>query len=106
MEFVIKNVQKSINDLMRTIGYMPAYFQKEGEVSIVRQIGRNDYPRFHVYIKKIASATPRNDGNGKTLLFNLHLDQKKPSYEGARDHSGDYDGPVVEGEVERIQNLL
>ena len=53
MEFEVKNVQKSINDLMRTIGYQPAYFQKEGEVSIVRLLGRNDYPRFHLYIKEI-----------------------------------------------------
>jgi hypothetical protein len=35
MQFEIKNINKSINDLMRTIGYQPAYFQKEGEVSIM-----------------------------------------------------------------------
>ncbi len=99
MEFVIKNINKSINDLMRTIGYMPAYFQKEGEVSIVRQIGRNDYPRFHCYIK-----TNLND---KTILnFNLHLDQKKPSYEGSTGHSGEYDGDIIESEAERIKQML
>ncbi len=77
---------------MRAIGYKPAFFQKEEEVSIVRQIGRNDYPRFHLYIKG--------------SVFNLHIDQKKPSYEGQTGHSGDYDGPVVEVEAERIQQLL
>jgi len=81
---------------MRTLGYQPAYFQKEGEFSIVRHVGRNDYPRFHVYIKEVT------DG----FAFNIHLDQKKPSYEGSTGHSGDYDGPVVEGEVTRIQQLL
>ncbi|OGZ68449.1 MAG: hypothetical protein A3D44_00710 [Candidatus Staskawiczbacteria bacterium RIFCSPHIGHO2_02_FULL_42_22] len=112
MEFAIKNLQKSINDLMRTIGYQPAYFQKDGEVSIVRQLTRNDYPRFHLYIKEIASSAtpagvaPRNDGGGKTLNFSLHLDQKKPSYEGSRGHSGEYDGDVVEGEAERIKRLV
>lgn len=92
MQFEIKNVNKSTTDLMRTIGYMPAYFQKAGEISIVRQVARQDYPRFHLYIK----------GD----VFNLHLDQKKPSYEGATGHSGDYDGPVVEQEAERIKQLL
>ena len=53
---------------------------------------------------------------GKNYSFNLHLDQKKPSYFGHRSlgegrlkghaHSGDYDGPVVEGEAERIKDLL
>ena len=97
MEFVIKT-SRSINDIMRTIGYQPAYFQNEGEVSIVRQVGRNDYPRFHLYIKEIARAGE--------FIFNLHLDQKKPSYEGSKGHSGDYDGSVVEGEAERIKSLL
>ncbi len=95
MQFEIKNLQKSINDIMRQIGYMPAYFQKEGEFSIIRKITRNDYPRFHLYIKE-----------SKSYVFNLHLDQKKPSYEGAKGHSGDYDGDVVEGEAERIKQLL
>jgi hypothetical protein len=65
----------------------------------VRQIGRNDYPRFHVYIKA-------NLSDKSVLIFNLHLDQKKPSYEGAKGHSGDYDGDVVEAEAQRIQSIL
>ncbi len=96
MEFIIKNIQKSTSDLMRSIGYQPAYFQKPGEVSIVRQLTRNDYPRFHLYIKQ----------KGVDMNFSLHLDQKKASYEGSTGHSGDYDGDVVEGEVERIKSLL
>lgn len=96
MEFVIKKLSKGTNDIMRQIGYIPAYFQKQGEVSIVRKVGRNDYPRFHVYITQ----------RGADMNFSLHLDQKKPSYEGQTGHSGDYDGPVVEGEIERIKSLL
>ncbi|MBX4201167.1 hypothetical protein KW786_03530 [Candidatus Parcubacteria bacterium] len=49
---------------------------------------------------------PRRGQNGQDFKFSLHLDQKKPSYEGSAGHSGDYDGDVVEGEVERIKNLL
>src|SRR3989344_5662835 len=96
MEFQIKNINKSINDIMRQIGYMPAYFQKDGEFSIIRKIARTDYPRFHLYIKQ----------SGQDFSFNLHLDQKKPSYEGQTGHSGDYDGEVVEAEGQRLQQLL
>ena len=84
---------------MRTIGYQPAYFQKPGETSIVRLVGRTDYPRFHLYIKPVSGATG-------AYSFNLHLDQKKVSYEGQTGHSGDYDGEVVEAEAERIKNSL
>lgn len=103
MEFTIKDIQESINSLMRKIGYQPAYFQKEGEFSIVRQVGRNDYPRFHLYIRK-SFGTAQDKLN--TYMFNLHLDQKKPSYRGSREHSGEYGGGLVEGEAERIKELL
>lgn len=96
MEFTIKNLDKSVNDIMRQIGYQPAYFQNEGEISLVKPLAGNPYPRFHVYIKQ----------NGQDFHFNLHLDQKKASYEGSTGHSGDYDGPVVEGEAQRIQGIL
>ena len=96
MEFIIKNLQSNINLIMRQIGYMPAYFQNEGEFSVIRKIGRNDYPRFHLYITQ----------NGQDFIFKLHLDQKKPSYEGTKGHSGEYDGDVVGGEAERIKQML
>ena len=125
MEFTIKNIKKSMNDLMRTIGYQPAYFQNEGEFSIVRPVGRNDYPRFHLYIKEkieeTADVRPPAGGrtSAKTYIFSLHLDQKKTSYparnasrhsdaggEGWHAHSGEYDGEVVENEAERIKGVL
>ncbi len=96
MKFEISNINKNINNIMRIIGYQPAYFQNEGEVSIVRQLGRNDYPRFHLYIKQ----------DKDEFIFKLHLDQKKPSYKGAKGHSGEYDGDVVEGEAGRIKGFL
>ncbi len=114
MEFTITNIKKSVNDMIRTIGYKPAYFsgyarsrvagQNEKEISIVRQVSGNDYPRFHLYIKKVDSTIDQS--MGLSYLFKLHLDQKKPSYKGAKGHSGEYDGSVVEGEASRIKNLL
>lgn len=110
MQFQIKNINKSINDIMRQIGYQPAYFQNEREFSIVRQLGRNDYPRLHLYIKEInnPSSPVGSSGQmkGKNIIFSLHLDQKKPSYQGSTGHSGEYGGDLVEGEARRIQNVL
>lgn len=106
MEFQIKNINKSINDIMRLIGYQPAYFQKDGEFSIVRQMTRNDYPRFHLYIKPSSAKASEGLVKANDYIFNLHLDQKKPSYEGSTGHSGEYGGQVVEGEAERIKSLL
>ena len=115
MQFEIKNVTRSLQDLMRAIGYKPAFFQKPGEFSIVRQIGRNGYPRFHLYIKPSGGPGSDNrlgfEGSGSanqsaSFNFNLHLDQKKPSYEGQTGHSGDYDGAVIKAEAERIKQLL
>ena len=96
MQFTIKNLNRSINDIMRAIGYKPAYFQNDGQVSIVRQLGGNDYPRFHLYIKE----------GKEELIFDLHLDQRKPSYEGSHGHNGEYEGEIIQSEAERIDNLL
>lgn len=117
MQFEIKNINKSINDIMRTIGYQPAYFQEPGEFSIIRKLSREEYPRFHLYIKgsfgtaqafgseaQAFGTEPQDKLN--TYVFNLHLDQKKPSYGGSHAHSGEYDGEIINEEVERIKSLL
>lgn len=96
MEFVIRDKEESVSSLMRRLGYRPAFFQKAGEGSIVRPLGGKDYPRFHLYIKQ----------HNADILFNLHLDQKKPSYEGSTAHSGDYGGQAVREEMNRILGLL
>ncbi len=65
---------------------------REGQVSFVRRLGGYDYPRFHAYLE------------GEYI--NLHLDQKKPSYQGAVAHSGEYDGDLVLEEAERIKQVM
>lgn len=95
MKFSVKNQKENIYNLMREIGY---HFQKEdkekGEFVFARP--SRGYPRFHIYLKK----------ENESLIFNLHLDQKKPIYEGAPAHSGEYEGEVVENEAERIKQIL
>ena len=43
---------------------------------------------------------------GENLIFNLHLDQKRPIYKGAPAHAGEYDGEIVSKEAERIKEIL
>jgi len=64
--------------------------------SYVRRLSRSSYPRFHLYVKE------RENG----LEFNLHLDEKRPSYEGQTAHSGQYDSELVHQEMERIKGVL
>jgi hypothetical protein len=40
------------------------------------------------------------------IVFNLHLDQKKASYEGAPRHNAEYEGEAVENEIERLKGFL
>jgi len=97
MKFIIKNTSgENPTSLLRRVGY---YFQREenSELSFIRPLERNGYPRFHLYIKT-------NENN--ELIFNLHLDQKRPVYRGASAHAGEYDGKTVESETERIKQIL
>jgi len=91
MKFAIKNTGENAINLMRKIGYL---FQKKNQ--FVKSLGRNDYPRFHLYIEE----------NNDELIFNLHLDQKKPIYKGGPAHAGEYQGKVVEAEAKRIKQIL
>ncbi len=77
-------------DFFGKLGYRPA--PMPGDESYVRRLGRDFYPRFHVYV---------NVDN-----LNLHLDQKKASYEGSHAHAGEYDSGLVEDEGRRINNAL
>jgi hypothetical protein len=91
----IKFKKEQVSDpekFIRRCGYAKIIDRRMGKISYVKRIRRNFYPRFHVYIKE------SND----LIVFDLHLDQKRPIYEGVTAHSGEYDGEVVEKEGERI----
>ena len=97
MEFTIKNANETLANMARRIGYIPTR-QEDGEHSLVRKIEGEDYPRFHIYIEE--------DKDHNEFVFNLHLDQKLPSYTGTNAHSGEYKGEVIETEAERIKRVL
>jgi len=77
-------------NFMRFLGYHP----DRGAASFSRRLGRNVYPRLHIYLTELSD---------NKLEISLHLDQKKPSYPGQRAHSADYDGDILQQEKERIK---
>lgn len=62
----------------------------------MKSLAGRDYPRFHMYLKK----------EGKAVTANIHLDQKKPSYEGSSAHGGDYDSEIIADEARRISTKI
>lgn len=83
--------------LIKRAGYAEHHDRQSGETSYTHRLGPEFYPRFHVYIEE------RPDG----ASFNLHLDQKRPSYGGGTHaHAGEYDGPTVESEAARLRDFV
>ena len=81
---------------LRTAGYTYIESRHTGQGSFVRKLGKNFYPRFHIYVEEFDN----------TIVINLHLDQKQASYEGTSAHSGEYDGDLVEQEIKRLKTFV
>ena len=98
MDFVIKNLQESVSEASRRMGYVIIDTNEKNEYNMVRKFSRDNYPRFHVYLGQ----------QGSDFKFSLHLDQKKPVYEGSGSHAhnGEYFGPIVEEEADRIKSIF
>ena len=100
MKFVLKRPFKdNIYNLIRRIGYrFLKKNEEESEYNLIRPLERGGFPRFHIYLKV--------DSKTQNLIFNLHLDQKRPIYKGAPAHGGEYEGEIIETEAERIKKIL
>ena len=81
---------------MRSLGYGEVQDRRATETSYSRKLSTDRYPRYHAYLNEIP--------NG--LVIKLHVDQKKASYEGQTAHSGEYTGPLVQREIDRIKSEL
>jgi hypothetical protein len=97
MKFKVeKDKVSNYTNFLRRAGYALIHDRRRGTKSFVRRLGRGHYPRLHLYV----------DDTGNSWSFNLHLDQKKASYEGHNMHNAEYDGEIVEGEIYRLKSLL
>lgn len=96
MKFTLKGpFRENIYSLMRKVGYYFRGEDKEKKEFVFTRPPKR-YPRFHLYLKV----------KNKNLIFNLHLDQKRPIYKGVTAHGGEYEGELVEKEAERIKQIL
>ena len=93
MKITIENPTTHSRNLLRRAGYA-MHTNREGELSFVKRVHGDDYPRFHIYVNK--------EDVGKIIEITLHLDGKKPSYEGQKAHSGEYEGEILDTERDRI----
>ena len=99
MKFKIENIRENITALTRKIGYRYLREDKERkEHVLIRPLELGGYPRFHLFLKI--------DSENNELIFNLHLDQRRPIYKGAPAHAADYEGEVLKREAERIKEIL
>jgi len=101
MRFAIKNTTgEKIESLMRSLRYhFWGNSNKDDKINFTRPLETGGaYPRFHVYL--------RYNKITKEISFDLHLDQRKTVYEGAKAHKGEYEGELVEKEAKRIKNYI
>jgi len=98
MRLTINSNQLSSNpsSFLRRAGYAHIHDRHSGKDSFVRRLTGNFYPRLHCYIFD----------QGGQVTFNLHLDQRPTRYEGQKAHAGEYDSPIVQEEMERLQNII
>ena len=96
MKFFIPNPTDTPRNLLRRCGYAEFNDPNTGGTSYVRRLSSNFYPRYHVYTTEEKTQ----------VIIDLHVDQKQPSYQGSHMHAGEYDGELVEREVNRIKELL
>ena len=88
---------QNLTQSMRNCQYRYMHTTDNGEHSYSRVMYNNQpFPRFHMYVSETE----------QQFIFSLHLDQKKPVYEGQTAHSADYDEPAVAAEYQRIISSL
>jgi hypothetical protein len=95
MKFVFKKGEKNILDIFQKAGYSYRGVVG-GDMSFIKRVGLDEYPHYHIYVKS----------DGDNMILNMHLDQKKPSYESASAHNAEYDSELVEKEMERIKAII
>ena len=88
-------------EFLRQAGFAYIYDKVREHGSYIKRLTRDHYPRLHVYVMD------KRDKEGHDLVvIEMHLDQKQASYTGVKMHNAEYDGEVVEAEIESLKNLM
>jgi hypothetical protein len=95
--FLPFDFEVNFTNFFRRAGYAAFTDPVTNQTSYIKRLSRDFYPRFHLYIEK--------DKDNK-VFFNLHLDQKKPSYPGSHAHNAEYDGELIISEAQKVQGLI
>ena len=103
MKLIVERKQLAENPEMwlRSAGYVMIEDRLSGHASYARRFSRDFYPRYHLYF-----TVEKDSLNKEYVVFDLHLDQKKPGYEGQNRHNAEYTGEVIEEEIKRLKNLV
>ena len=99
MRFEVQLGNEPPRTFMRKTGYSPETSRqtKQGELAFHRSIRGGAFPKFHIYCTELQRS--------ENLSLTIHLDQKAPSYKGSSAHSGEYEGPLLVEEMERIKQI-
>jgi hypothetical protein len=82
---------ENARNFMRRLGY-GEHMGRGGQISFSRRLSGGDFPRFHAYVEDRAGG----------MQVNLHLDQKPVNLGSGAAHGGEYEGPLVAQEMQRI----
>ncbi|PKM91283.1 hypothetical protein CVU82_01640 [Candidatus Falkowbacteria bacterium HGW-Falkowbacteria-1] len=93
---VVASKYEDLKNVTRHFGYAAIFDKRSGQESFVRRLGDGYYPRFHLYLEE----------KGANVAFSLHLDQKKASYQDQHMHSAEYDGDLVENEINDLKTFV
>jgi hypothetical protein len=102
MKFEVKKKYLSLRPdqfVQRRCSYARIVDFKTQQESFANRLGRDFYPRFHLYLEE------KVDNGEEIVVFNLHLDQKQVGQSETR-HSAEYDGEQVAAEIARLKSLV
>ncbi len=93
-----KRPELNLTSMMREVGYHINDNRSDTPNYVRRLRPGLSWPRYHLYVKE----------SPEKYLLSLHLDQKADTrhYNPTSVHNGEYDGPLVETELQRIKSIL
>ncbi len=98
MKLRIKKKQINVNYsiFIKRLGYGIIRDRHSGSESFVRRLGREFYPRFHMYVNDFKDM----------IELNIHIDHKKIGISTNNRHNAEYSGELVSREIKRIKDAL